>query len=124
VEFRFAGQSYYVESETLSNESLAKKVKAIVYNLNYSPSYVPKQMLGVLEKENIITQGGKKAWEESRNKYAHGSDHNDDLNKGMDFTLEVQTLYYELIFNKIGYKGKYINYFLNKSGRVLHYPLT
>ena len=81
-------------------------------------------MLGVLEKENIITQGGKKAWEESRNKYAHGSDHNDGLHKGMDFTLEVQTLYYELIFNKIGYKGKYINYFLNKSGRVLHYPLT
>lgn len=46
-------------------------------------------MLGALETKKIISQGGKKAWEESRNKYAHGSDHNDDLHKGMDLTLEV-----------------------------------
>jgi hypothetical protein len=111
-------------SETLNNETLAKKIKAIIENLNNSTVYVPRQMLGDLEANQIVSQGGKKAWEESRNKYALGSDHNDDLHKGMDYTLEVQTVYYELIFNKIGYKGKYINYFADKSGNVLNYPLA
>jgi hypothetical protein len=54
--------------------------------------------------------------------YAHGDDYNDEMLKAIDLVRENVTIYYELIFNLIEYKGRYTNFFIKKGNPLTTYP--
>jgi len=110
-------------AETLHNEVLQQRLKDFVQRLN-SNNYVPGKMLEKLEIKGVISKGATASWKKLRNSYAHGADNNDDVDKGLDLLTQNSTLYHELIFHKIGYHGKYINFFLAKNGKAAEYPIV
>lgn len=70
-----------------------------------------KQSLHELVQLRVTSYRHKKAWDELRNKIAHGSGMGSmSLQEFLDINNTVLVLFYHLIFYIIGYKGKYIDY--------------
>lgn len=108
-------------SETLSDQTLQTKLKNFVKGLS-NQNYVAKRMLTELEAKRIISPGSQKSWTRLRNTYAHGSDYNDEMRQAIDLVRKNVTLYYELIFHLIQYKGRYTCYFQPSGKELTEYP--
>jgi hypothetical protein len=108
----------------LNDDVLVIKLKALVENVNRKQSNYPtKRKLKGLTGENKVSIGAAQTWDKARGKLAHGEDYNDDMDNGLDTMLDLQTLYYEIVFSIIGYQGEYVNFFASKSGTVVKYPI-
>lgn len=111
-------------AEILNDDVLVIKLKAPVENVNKKQSNYPtKRKLKDLTGEDKVSIGAAQTWDKARGRLAHGEDYNDNMDKGLDIMLDLQTLYYEIVFSIIGFEGKYINFLTNKSGAVVDYPL-
>jgi hypothetical protein len=106
---------------SLSDNGLRKKVEVLISGLPHQ-NYVPKRMLNKLERKQIISENSQKSWSLLRNKYAHGSDYNDDMHVAIDLVRKNVTLYYELILHIISYQGKYTCYFQPPGQESTAYP--
>ena len=110
------------DSQTLEFIDSAKK---LISTSDVDPSFMPrvlgaidsmkhvraKDKLIKLRDANVIGGNLYKAWEKLRNSSAHSAEIDfNKLQKYINNTYKICTLYYLLIFNIIGYKGEYIDY--------------
>jgi len=105
-----------------SDPTLIKNLKDLIDKLSGKGSFIPKTRLIQLENEDVVSAGAQKSWSNLRNAYAHGTDYNDEMVKAIELVRENVTLYYELIFHLIGYKGRYTNYFVKTGDPLAVYP--
>lgn len=106
----------------LEDKRLREKFDKAIGKIN-NKGYPSRSTLIALANENKVSEMAAMAWNKARNKLAHGGDYNNNMDKGLDTMLDLQTLYYEIVFSIIGYQGEYVNFFANKSGTVVKYPI-
>ena len=94
----------------LTTKTLIELLGRFIKSSTPTPEYNPNKMLQQLERNNVIGPGSLKSWKSLRHKYTHGDDYNDNMQKAIGLIRHNQTIYYELIFNVIGYTGKYTSY--------------
>jgi hypothetical protein len=122
-------ESYLSDIKTLNNTSMSlrdpiilQRLDSFIRDLMNKTKYISGKMLKKLENENIIGKGSFDAWKKLRNGFAHGEDYNDQLLKAAGLVQQNVTIFYELIFNIIGYQGKYTKYSLKAGNCIATYP--
>ncbi|MEJ6979415.1 hypothetical protein WG906_03080 [Pedobacter sp. P351] len=107
----------------LSDSGVIARIKTLIADLSNTQNYVPAKMLRNLEDQQTIGSGSVTSWKKLRNLYAHGDDLNDELSKAVGLVRHNITIYYELIFNIINYRGRYTSYSAVTGNSYKYYPL-
>ncbi|MBX2997125.1 MAG: hypothetical protein KF893_01345 [Caldilineaceae bacterium] len=72
---------------------------------------VPRAALKALESKEVVTKNQVKSWNNLRNEVAHGDTlARHTLQELLNLCDDVLTLFYRLVFYRIGYSGKFIDY--------------
>ncbi|MES2417485.1 MAG: hypothetical protein V4541_04820 [Bacteroidota bacterium] len=106
----------------LQDPVILQRLSSLLSDLVDKTKYIPGKMLKKLENDGIIGKGSLNAWKKLRNRFAHGDDYNDELLKAAGLVQQNVTIFYELIFNIIGYQGKYTKYSLKAGNCIATYP--
>ena len=112
------------ELRNLKTEDIKLRLTNFLNGLTDTSKYNPGRMLKQLEQLGVIGKGSLKSWQKLRHTYAHGADYNDDLSVAINLVQHNLTLYYELIFNVIGYTGRYASYSVENRNEFKNYPLN
>jgi hypothetical protein len=95
-----------------SNSGYGQEFKdRILGSLNAMKNPRPKDYLRFYIEKNFIEKDLYKAYEEIRNAAAHGK--KADIEKIQDYLIKLSKVFvlvYKLVFLRIGYTGKYIDY--------------
>ena len=97
--------------KSLDNKLVSKIKKRINGLLESLRQSRPKEKLEDLLTSGAVSNEGVKAWQKFRPTLAHAYDpESKPTQEFMDKFFKTLVLFYELIFNKIEYKGKYTDY--------------
>jgi len=100
--------------EIINDSGLEEKIKLrLLANLNNLNSPSPKSILYGMSKDGLIHKKFAEVWVKLRNKSAHATEIEPDqktFQKHLDRINICLTLFYNLLFLILNYKGSYINY--------------